>query len=50
MGILEEKVQKMLVSELDSIIVREKELNELFGISSNNFSEEWKTLTNSSVT
>ena len=47
MGILEEKVQKMLVSELDSIIVREKELNELFGISSNNFSEEWKTLTNS---
>jgi hypothetical protein len=47
MSILEEKVQKMLVTELNSITTREKELNELFGIPASNFSEDWKSLTNS---
>ena len=37
----------MLVSELDSIKRCENQLNELFGIPANNFSEDWKTLTNS---
>jgi hypothetical protein len=47
MGILEEKVQKMLVSELESINSTEKDLNELFGIPAANFEQQWQNLTNS---
>ena len=47
MSILEKKIQKMLVSDLEAIISNEKTLNELFGIPAANFEQTWEKITNS---
>ena len=47
MSILEKKIQKMLVSDLEAIISNDKTLNELFGIPAANFEQTWERLTNS---
>ena len=47
MSILEKKIQKMLVSDLEAIISNEKTLNELFGIPAASFEQDWERLTNS---